>query len=99
MPDVSATDLSRSKVMKVFAALDDAGFDVTISARTIEQLHPPKSYPLRATVRPLNRETLDRLAAVIEPFGLDYSADSLTGNFSGGVTFLLFPKGARSVPV
>ena len=33
--------LRLSKVMKVFAALDDAGFAVTISARTIEQLHPP----------------------------------------------------------
>lgn len=92
-------DPSRDRLIDLFKTLDDADFDVHLDARTIDNFLPRKSYPLRVVVRPVNRDTLKKLEGILDVYGYDYSADSLTSNHGGGVTFNIFQKGARSYPV
>ncbi len=91
--------MTRQESFAAFAALWDAGFDVELHARRHPGMAPGEAFPLRVFVKPLNREQLDKLTSVLDPLELDFSADSLRSPFAGGVTFNIFPKGARSYAV
>lgn len=88
--------MTREQATEAFNKLFDAGFDVELCARHDRKGLVTEAFPLRCVLRPLNREQLDKLTAVLEPLELDFSADSLRNVFAGGVTVNIFPAGARS---
>lgn len=84
--------MNRETAIRIFEHLDEQGFATSIHTTHVPSLVPDRYTNVGVTVQPCDSENLKRLEEALRPFDVDYSADSFTPNFAGGVTFSIREK-------